>query len=511
MQKIDRNDCPYITTPIYYVNGDPHIGHLYTSIVSDVITRFYKLHVGQAYFLTGTDEHGQKVEASAKKNNLSVQAFTDKMAGLFIQILELGHCNNDDFIRTSEERHKKGARHLWSELVDRGYIYPSTYEGWYSVREETFYLESDLINGKTPAGEEVIRLEEECYFFKLSAFTKPLLQFYDTHPDFIQPSSRYNEIKSFVKSGLRDLAVSRVGCKHGIQVPGHEEHTIYVWLDALTNYINAIGYPSDFKRDLWNNSIHVLGKDILRFHAVYWPAFLLAADMDLPKTLLVHGWWLNEGEKMSKSLNNALNPFELVEKYGADYLRYFLLKEMAFGQDGNFSHSNFVARINSELANNIGNLLQRTLKMVYKECSGSTPTCNLSEEEYNTGDLHMICGDMVEQYIDRMTSYQFDKALSVIQGISSQANIYIDRMEPWKLKKTDRPAMQKVLYIIMETMRYISVLLFPFMPKLSAEIQDNLLCLSDNQKNYASLCYQHRIEEGKEIQEPYIIFKKFDV
>ena len=332
------NNKFYITTPIYYVNDKPHIGHAYTTLACDVIARFKRLDGFKVYFLTGTDEHGQKVELAAKKNKTKPQDFVDKVSINFRDLLKCMHIENDDFIRTTEKRHLESCQKLWDLLIKKGHIYLGKYAGWYAIRDEAFFLESEIIDGKAPSGAPVEWVEEPSYFFNLSKWQDKLLEHYNNNENFISPSTRKNEVLSFVKGGLKDLSVSRTSFSWGIKVPNDDDHIMYVWLDALTNYLSAIGYENENERfcDFWPANIHLVGKDIIRFHAVYWPAFLMAADLELPKKIFAHGWWTNEGQKISKSLGNVINPFEIVEKYGVDQVRYFLMREIPFGNDGDF-------------------------------------------------------------------------------------------------------------------------------------------------------------------------------
>src|SRR6266436_459683 len=366
----------FVTTPIYYVNDAPHLGHAYTTVACDALARFMRLDGHRVKFLTGTDEHGQKVEQSARLAGISPQQFTDRISDAFRDMTRLLDISNDDFIRTTEPRHVRGVQVLWQELERRGEIYLGRFAGWYSVRDEAFYDEGELVDGKAPSGAEVEWLEEENYFFRLSAWQDRLLAYYDANPDAVAPRSRRNEVVSFVRSGLRDLSISRTSFSWGIPVPGNPRHVIYVWLDALMNYISALGYPETETPDFsayWSCVLHIVGKDILRFHAVYWPAFLMAAGLDPPRRIFAHGWWTVEGEKMSKSLGNGIPPDVLVEKYGVDSARYFLLRELPFGSDGDFSHRAVVSRLNGDLANDLGNLAQRVLVMINRECSAYVP------------------------------------------------------------------------------------------------------------------------------------------
>ncbi|HEY8013050.1 MAG TPA: methionine--tRNA ligase, partial [Dongiaceae bacterium] len=371
----------YVTTPIYYVNDSPHIGHAYTTLACDVLARFKRLDGYDVMFLTGTDEHGQKVEKTAIAAGMTPKALTDKVSQNFRDLAKAMNFSNDDFIRTTEERHIRACQAIWQRLIERGEIYLDKYAGWYAVRDEAYYAEDELTtgpNGKkiAPSGAEVEWVEEPSYFFRLGAWGERLLEFYAAHPDFIAPESRRNEVTSFVRGGLRDLSVSRTSFTWGVPVPGDPAHIMYVWLDALTNYITATGFPdmesASYKR-FWPADLHMVGKDILRFHAVYWPAFLMAAELPVPRRVFAHGWWTNEGQKISKSLGNVIEPLALIERYGLDPVRYFLLREMPFGNDGDFSHRSMVNRMNGDLANDLGNLAQRVLSMIAKNCSGILP------------------------------------------------------------------------------------------------------------------------------------------
>jgi methionyl-tRNA synthetase len=488
----------YITTPIYYVNDKPHIGHAYASLACDVMARFKRLSGEEAFFLTGTDEHGQKIEKSAEKAGMSPQAFCDMNAALFKDLTKAMNFSNNDFIRTTEERHKKGAQHFW-KVIEK-HIYLDKYAGWYAVRDEAYYQEDelkklqpgengapawakDLEKGDTeraragqiklfaPAtGAEVEWVEEESYFFKLSEFTKPLLEFYEKNPSFVQPESRFNEVKRFVETGLKDLSISRTTFKWGIPVPGDEKHVIYVWLDALVNYITAIGYPN--MDNQWPADVHVIGKDILRFHAVFWPAFLMAANLPLPKKIVATGWWTNEGQKISKSLGNVIDPLKLIEEFGLDQTRYFLMREIPFGNDGNFSRDRMITVINSELANTIGNLCQRTLGFINKNCGGILPNGSLnSETSHITNPYHKLgFGSTYPIYSEVVNKCKFDFAIEIAWGLANRANQYIDEQAPWTLKKTDPQKMEEVLYILTESIRQIGILLQPFIPQSAAKI-----------------------------------------
>ena len=453
----------YVTTPIYYVNGEPHLGHAYTSVAADVMARFQRKCGKDVYFLTGTDEHGQKVQQSAEAAGKSPQEFADGVAARFRSLAETLGCSHDDFIRTTEERHKVGVQELWRRLVDKGYIYLGAYEGWYSVRDEAFYTEAELVDGLAPTGAPVEWVKEESYFFKLSAFTQPLLDYLEANPDFVQPDGRRNEVLSFVgqEGGLRDLSISRTTFDWGVKVPGSDKHVVYVWLDALTNYITALGFPREdvtLMPEFWPADVHLVGKDILRFHAVFWPAFLMAADLPLPKRIFAHGWWTRDGAKMSKSVGNVINPFDLVDEYGVDFVRYFLCAEVPFGNDGDFSRESFALRINSNLANDVGNLVQRVVTMVKKNCDGSIPE---PESGLLPEDLELMdaAGDALALCEGHMEQQALHKMVSAVINVARMSNKYIDTQAPWTLKKTDIPRMKTVLYTLAETIRRMSILL----------------------------------------------------
>ncbi|WP_265036754.1 methionine--tRNA ligase [Wolbachia endosymbiont (group A) of Anomoia purmunda] len=510
---MDKSENFYITTPVYYVNDKPHIGHAYTSLLCDVVARFMKLAGKNVKFTTGTDEHGQKIEKAAKAKEMQPKEFTDKVSVSFKELDKFMNFEYDDFIRTTEERHKKAVVALWNRLEDRGQIYLDSYSGWYSVRDEAFYQESELIDGKAPTGAEVQWIKEESYFFRLSNWQDKLLELYKNQPNFIFPESRKNEVVSFVRSGLIDLSISRTSFNWGIKVPGNDKHVIYVWIDALTNYLTSIGFPStedEGYKKFWASdssfNVHVIGKDILRFHAVYWPAILLAADLPLPKQIAVHGWWLNEGEKISKSLGNVIDPIGLAQEFGVDQLRYFLLREASFGQDGNFSKKNMISRINSELANNIGNLVQRTISFLHKQCSGIVPTVdrNLLKDDESLPN----CKSIIDQIMNHLARYEFNQIILLIINISSEANAYIDKSAPWTLSKTDRERMNLVIYKLLEYIRIIGTLLQPIVPK-SAEMILNQLQIPKEQRDLKSL-YDTCVSSGITLPKPTPVFLRVD-
>ncbi|MFO1154279.1 MAG: methionine--tRNA ligase [Rhodospirillales bacterium] len=469
----------YVTTPIYYVNDVPHIGHMYTTLACDALARFKRLDGYDVKFLTGTDEHGEKVQKAAALAGVPPQAFTDRVSQNFRDLARAMNFSNDDFIRTTEPRHAAACTALWQQLADRGQIYLGSYAGWYAVRDEAYYAESELIRGAdgsrlAPTGAPVEWVEEPSYFFRLSDWQERLLEFYDTHPDFIAPETRRNEVISFVRGGLQDLSVSRTTFDWGIPVPGDPAHIMYVWFDALTNYLTAAGFPSneDGYRRWWPADLHMVGKDILRFHTVYWPAMLMAADIPPPRRVFAHGWWTNEGQKISKSLGNVIDPHALVERYGVDQVRYFMLREVPFGADGDFSHRAMVGRINGDLANDFGNLAQRVLSMIARTCAGRVPTPGplVDEDEALLGEAEGVM-ETVRSHLDQQ---QYHLALVAIWQVVSAANGYVDRQAPWALKKTDLARMQTVLWVLAETLRRLALLTQPFMPEAAARLLDQL-------------------------------------
>ena len=466
----------YITTPIYYVNDVPHIGHAYTTLACDVIARFKRLDGFNVFFLTGTDEHGQKVELAAKNKGVAPKEFVDEVSKNFRSLLECMNFSNDDFIRTTEKRHLDSCKKIWKKLLENGSIYLDKYSGWYSVRDEAFYSETEIVNGTAPSGAPVEWVEEPSYFFNLSKWEDKLLKFYEENNNFILPNSRRNEVISFVKGGLKDLSVSRTSFSWGVKVPNNDDHIMYVWLDALTNYLSACNYSSsnnDALSKFWPADIHMVGKDIIRFHAVYWPAFLMAAELPLPKKIFAHGWWTNEGNKISKSLGNVIDPFDLVDKYGVDQIRYFLMREVPFGNDGDFSNSQLINRINSDLANSYGNLFQRVTSMIFKNCNEVIP---IRPNDFQDEDLKLINSirNSLQNYRSLMDEQKFDQFLKNIWLVISDANKYVDNQAPWSLKKNDFQRMEVVLYTLIETIRQISIMLQPFIPNTSKSILDHI-------------------------------------
>ncbi len=465
----------YLTTPIYYVNDVPHIGHAYTSIATDVLARLYRLGGAQVYFSTGVDEHGQKIEQAAGKANMTPQAYCDKISDVFRDLSRAMNISEDVFIRTTEERHKLAAQALWTRLVERDQIYLGSYSGWYSVRDETFFAESELIEGKAPTGAPVEWVEEPSYFFRMSQWQEPLLAYYRQHPDFMGPDSRRNEIMRFVEGGLRDLSISRSTFKWGVPVPNDPYHVMYVWVEALTNYLTVLNFPDmegELYKTFWEQATHIVGKDIIRHHMVYWPALLMAADLPLPKRIFGHGWWTREGQKISKSVGNVIDPFALVEQYGLDPVRYFLMREMPFGKDGDFSDAAFKHRVNGDLANDLGNLAQRVLSFVQKQVDAKTPECG------ELFDVDRALLDMASALPDKLLALadhqEIHKICESIWAVVGEANRYVDAQQPWALKKTDTDRMQTVLYVLMETIRRIAIVTQPLMPESCGRMLDYL-------------------------------------
>ena len=498
------NSKYYVSTPIFYTNGKPHIGHVYSTIAADIIARFMKSFGKEVLFTTGTDEHGGKVEESAKKLNVPTQDFVDQISTCFHDALNAFNLSEHTFVRTSSSHHKKAVQHIWNQLVRAGDIYLGKYSGWYSVRDETFFLDKDLVDGKAPTGADVEYLEEECYFFKLSKYQDKLLKYYDDHPDFVLPKGRFNEVKSFVSSGLKDLAVSRKNVKWGIPVPGNDEHVIYVWLDALSNYITSIGYPQ-LDRQIWPCDLHIVGKDILTFHAVYWPAFLMALNLELPKTIFAHGWWLNQGEKMSKSLGNTIDPMEEIQKFNIDYIRYFLFREISFGQDGSYSEQAIKMRVNTELVGKIGNLVNRVLVFVDKHYDMRVPTINMDITDlYKEKLLQKV--NLVPNRIEKhLKHYKLLSILETILETCDSVNVYINKHEIWKL--TDTKKRDRIIYELLETIRYIGICLAPFIPESASQILD-LLSIPTMERNMNCLNKNHAIKLNTLLKKPHIIFKK---
>ncbi len=469
----------YVTTPIYYVNDVPHLGHAYTNIACDALARCKRLAGYDVFFLTGTDEHGQKIEKAAAAHGEDPQAFTDRISPSFRALWTTLGISNDDFIRTTESRHKAATTAFWQRLVERGAIYLGSYEGWYAVRDEAFYDESETAlqpdgTRRAPSGAPVEWVVEPSYFFRLSAWQDKLLEFYEKNSDFIAPAARRNEVLSFVRSGLRDLSVSRTSFRWGIPVPGDPAHVMYVWVDALFNYVTATGWPDVHapRAAFWPADLHMVGKDILRFHAVYWPALLMAAGLAPPRRVFAHGWWTVEGEKMSKSLGNVVSPGELVARYGLDPVRFFLLREVPFGSDGDFSRRSLISRINGELANEFGNLAQRSLSLVARHCESRLPSVG-SRTEVDAALLAQAAAlpGLVTATFERQA---FHEGLEDVWKVVRAANAYIDHQAPWALKKTNPVRMAVVLRVLADVLRVLATVLQPVMPGSMARMLDQL-------------------------------------
>ena len=502
----------YITTPIYYPSARPHMGHAYSSITADFFARFKKIDGYKVYFLTGTDEHGLKIQRAAEKQNKDPKSFCDEISKTFEDLTKTLNLSNTDFIRTTENRHKKSVQYLWNKLKNNKQIYLSKYSGWYSVSDEAFYNEDEVEekdNKKIAksSGSVVEWVEEESFFFKLSEWEKPLLDFYEKNKNFILPESRRNEVISFVKSGLKDLSVSRKTFSWGIKVPNDDKHVVYVWLDALTNYLSSLKYPdetNDLYKTFWPADLHIIGKDILRFHAIYWPAFLLAANIDPPKRVYGHGWILSGDEKMSKSKGNILDPLEIISTYGLDSLRYYLLKEVSFGNDGNISEEKLENCINSDLANNFGNLCQRVLSFAEKNCSSIIP-----KHVFNNDDLVILNSmtdlDKIRSFINKQDINQY---MNFIVDRLFASNKYFNDQEPWK-KKDNKIRLYTIVYTAIELIRKITILLYPVIPQTSVKVL-NTFNIEENEINFSSLQQNEILKENNKLNKLDILFKKIE-
>ena len=504
----------YITTPIYYPSAKPHMGHAYSSIIADFFARFKRIDGFKVNFLTGTDEHGLKIQRAAEKKGLDPLIFCDEISKTFRNLSKILNLTNTDFIRTTEERHIKSVQNLWNELLKNDDIYLSEYSGWYSVSDEAFYTDDEIeeIDGKKvsiSSNSPVEWMDEESYFFRLSKWEKKLLDYYEKNPDFISPKSRKNEVISFVKSGLKDLSVSRKSFSWGIPVPNNNEHVIYVWLDALTNYISALNYPdinNQMYKDFWPASVHLIGKDILRFHAVYWPAFLLAAKLPLPKKVYGHGWILSGEEKMSKSKGNILDPIEIIDRYGLDPLRYYLIKEVSFGNDGNISQEKLEDCINSDLANNFGNLCQRVTAFTIKNCDGLIP----KKIKFDKKDLEIL--DKFKSNIDvirnKMDNQDINFYIDFIVKSLFETNKYFNDQEPWN-KKDDILRLNTIVYTTLEIVRKISFMLYPIIPESSLNAL-KIFSIDEKEINFSSINNHNYLKEGDKINKIDILFKKIE-
>ena len=504
----------YITTPIYYPSARPHMGHAYTSIIADFFARFKRIDGFNVHFLTGTDEHGLKIQRAAEKKNIDTLEFCNDISQTFRDLSNTLNLSNTDFIRTTEDRHKKTVQHIWSELKKNDDIYLSKYSGWYSVSDEAFYVDDEIIEKDgikiaTSSGSSVEWIEEESYFFRLSKWQDKLLDYYESNVDFISPKSRKNEVVSFVKGGLKDLSISRKAFSWGIKVPDNPDHVIYVWLDALTNYISALNYPNiddDLFKKFWPASIHLIGKDILRFHAVYWPAFLMAAKIPLPKKIFGHGWILSGDEKMSKSKGNILDPLDIINTYGLDPLRYYLIKEVSFGNDGNISQDRLEDCINSDLANNYGNLCQRVTAFAEKNCLLKIPV----NKKFNEDDLVMLnnFSDNLSTIREEIDKQNINFYIDFILSSLFEANKYFNDQEPWK-KKENLDRLNTIVYTSLEMIRKISFMLYPIIPE-TVEKALTIFNLKSTDINFNSIATHNYLKSGNHLKKIGILFKKIE-
>ena len=507
----------FITTAISYPNGRPHIGHAYEIMATDAIARYHRLNGENVYFSTGTDDHGQKMLQTAREQGKTAQELADELTPAFRDMAQTLNCSHDDFIRTSEPRHHASVSELWQRIAENGRddIYKDSYKGWYSVRDEAFYAEDELTadaegNKLSPQGTPVEWLEEDSYFFRLSAYEDKLLAHFEANPTFLMPQSRRNEIVSFIKGGLKDLSISRTAFDWGVPVPGDKDHVMYVWMDALTNYLSVLDYPDRDGRfaDFWPCSLHVIGKDITRFHTVYWPAFLMAADLPLPKQVFAHGFLTVKGEKMSKSLGNVLDPMVLADHYGVDALRYFFLRDVPFGRDGSFSDEAIVNRVNADLANDIGNLAQRSLSMIGKNCDAKLPM----PQDYSAEDIAVLAlfDGLKAQTDAAMQTHEVHHYLAAVMDAVSEANRYFASEEPWALKKDNPQRMGTVLYVTAELVRQAAILLQPVIPEGASQLLD-LLEIDADKRDFSALGADHRLTPGIALPTPQGVFPRLAI
>jgi len=504
----------YVTTAIAYPNGAPHIGHAYEMIATDAIARFKRLEGRDVYFLTGTDEHGIKMVQTAAAQGMGPRELADKNSDEFKRLAAQLDLSNDVFIRTTEPRHYKASQTIWQQMAANGDIFESSYKGWYSVRDEAYFDEDELTekDGKkfAPSGAEVNWVEEPTYFFRLSAYQQKLLDLYESNPDFIAPKERRNEVISFVKGGLQDLSISRTTFDWGVPVPDAPGHVMYVWVDALTAYMTGVGFADEgnplFKK-FWPASLHVVGKDIVRFHTVYWPAFLMSAGIDVQHRVFAHGFLTVDGQKMSKSLGNVVDPFELAEEFGVDQLRYFLLREVSFGQDGDYSREKLINRVNADLANNLGNLAQRSLSMINKNCEAKVPV----QGPATADDLALIkeVDEALEAARIAMDGQLVHEATGAIIAALSSANNYFAAQEPWALKKTDLARMGAVLYLTADTVRRLAIPMQAFVPKSAAVLLDQL-GVPEDERMFADAVASNRLRPGTELPVPQGVFARLE-
>jgi methionyl-tRNA synthetase len=513
MAAVTRGNRFYITTAIAYPNGQPHIGHAYEAIATDALARFAQLDGKDVFFLTGTDEHGLKMIQTAQNEGLTPRELANRNAARFREMDERLNIKFNRFIRTTEEQHHLSSQEIWRRMQANGDIYSDTYAGWYSVRDEAYYAEEETTVGddnlrRGPQGTPVEWVEEKSYFFRLSAYQDKLLKLYESRPDFIGPDSRRNEVMSFVRGGLRDLSISRTTFDWGVKVPDDGEHVMYVWVDALTNYITGVGFPDESDKNwrYWPADLHIIGKDIIRFHAVYWPAFLMSAGIAVPKRVYAHGFLFNRGEKMSKSVGNVVDPFNLADQYGVDQIRYFFLREVAFGQDGNYNHEAIVARINADLANDLGNLAQRSLSMIAKQLGGVLPAPGPFSE---TDKAILAEADaMIGAARSAMASQQIHVWLNTVWSVVAEANRYFAAEAPWALAKTDPARQQTVLYVTAEVVRQIAILTQPVMPAASERLLDSLgIPREEDARSFAAL--KARIAPDTTLPAPQAVFPRY--
>jgi methionyl-tRNA synthetase len=504
----------YITTAISYPNDAPHIGHAYEAVATDALARFRRLQGMDVFFLTGTDEHGIKMLQTARAQGISAAELADRNTPKFREMVRALNCSHDDFITTREARHTRSAQELWRRMQEAGDIYLDKYAGWYSVRDEAYYDEKELTDGPdgqklSPQGTPVEWVEEESYFFRLSAFQDRLLAHYEAHPEFIGPETRANEVKSFVRGGLQDLSVSRTTFDWGVPVPGNPKHIMYVWVDALTNYITGVGFPDEASESFqkyWPADAHIIGKDIIRFHAVYWPAFLMSAGVALPRQVFGHGFLYNRGEKMSKSVGNVVDPFVLASDFGVDQIRYFLLREVPFGQDGNYSRDGITQRINADLANDLGNLAQRSLSMIAKNCGGVVPEPGALTEADET--ILAAADGVLPRVEEAIDAFAIHKALEIVWALIADANRYFAGEEPWAHKKTNPERMGTILYVTAEVTRQIAILVQAVMPESGAKLLDQLGVPQDA-RDFASLGPKGRLKPGTVLPAPSAVFPRY--